>query len=230
MAKRIRNQPIERGRNASSGKFMRARRETPPHMYSAADGVETVPPSVNAAVVIPKPAPPQSPTPVLRSELASGQPPDPDPAFVSGPVVVSDRLEVRAGGATLAVHRQVALIQLSSLIAAFQEVGDYEPRRHHNTPRPALWLNDKDYLGDVKALLHQLRRLNDLLEGHADRAKVERSGSIVASLADKVCHSAADVIGKGLGAVVLGSIALVLVELGVADVAKVLPTTMKAGR
>lgn len=112
---------------------------------------------------------------------------------------VISRPEVREDRVGPTVHRQVALIQLRGLIAAFQEVQDYNPRRHHNQPQPALWVDDKQYLLDVKALVHELRRLNDILEsGTAIPAKVEKSGSLVASLAEKVCHSAADVTGKGL--------------------------------
>jgi hypothetical protein len=126
-------------------------------------------------------------------------------------------------------YRQVTLFQLRGLIATFQEVEEYGPRRHGNRMPPPLWVGDDNYLQDVKSLLHELRRLNDLLEGAADAAKIEKTGSMVASLAEKVCHSAADVIGKGLGAVILGSVGMILIELGVGDVAKVLSGAIKGG-
>lgn len=126
--------------------------------------------------------------------------------------------------------KEVALAQLGSLIAAFQEVEDYDPQRHHNGYRPALWLDSRDYLEEIKRLVVELRRLNDLLKAQntPDPAALRHSGSIVASMAEKACLSAADVIGKGIGYVILASVAAILIHSGVAiDAAQPLLNAIK---
>src|SRR5690349_3361673 len=52
---------------------------------------------------------------------------------------------------------------LEVLIAAFEEVEGYDPARHHNQAPPALWLDNRTYLADVKDLLGELRELNKAL-------------------------------------------------------------------
>lgn len=99
----------------------------------------------------------------------------------------------------------MVLVQLRNLIVAFEEVEGYDVRLHHNKRSPALWVDDEHYLQDVKALVHELRRLNDLLtSGKApDPAKVEETGGAVAYAAKRMSDSAYDTIGKGLGWLVL---------------------------
>lgn len=41
---------------------------------------------------------------------------------------------------------------------------DYDPTRHHNLPAPALHIDDALYLNDIRALIGELRRLNELLQ------------------------------------------------------------------
>jgi hypothetical protein len=191
-------------------------------------------------------SPPAGSSPISYGE----QPPALDPAVVRGPVVVDDRLEVRATSSKAPIEissilqspppsntsipiREMAVIQLQSLIAAFQEVEDYDPRLHHNGARPALWTENKDYLSDVKALLHELRRLNELLASRntPDPAKIEKTGGAIADAAKRISDSAYDTIGKGLGYVILGSIGAVLIQLGVpVDVGQLVMSAVKGGK
>jgi hypothetical protein len=160
--------------------------------------------------------------PPLSLKVAEGS--AADPTIVSSPLVVTDRLEIREGhigSIRLAevtappVSKAVALVQLHSLIDAFQEVGDYNPARHHNTPRPALWIDNADYLKDVQALLQELRRLNDLLAANKpDQESAAKLAALVPKMIENVCLSAATVVGAGIGTVILASAFAVLSHFG----------------
>lgn len=78
-----------------------------------------------------------APEPVRASVLPeaglTGQPPSPNPAFVTGPVVVADRLTVVAG-VGLSPEKQIAVVHLRNLIMAFEEVERYETSPQRATP------------------------------------------------------------------------------------------------
>jgi hypothetical protein len=82
------------------------------------------------------------------------------------------------------------------LIAAFEEVEGFDPRRGHNGPSPALWIDDADYLQDVKSFLGELRRLNDFLSRPVDNAKAEQAASLVARATTKFVESYAGHWGR----------------------------------
>lgn len=50
------------------------------------------------------------------------------------------------------------------LLAAIDEAINHDPLRHHNNPPPALRLENSQYLDELRELVTELRRLNDLLE------------------------------------------------------------------
>jgi hypothetical protein len=52
---------------------------------------------------------------------------------------------------------------LNVLITAFEEVEGYDRRRRHNQPPPALLLDNRAYVTDVKNLLGELREPNKTL-------------------------------------------------------------------
>lgn len=128
---------------------------------------------------------------------------------------------------------EIALTQLRGLIIAFEEAVDYDPVRHHNirTQHPALWIDNPDYLNDIKALLHELRRLNDLLRTPAapEPEKIEKSTSEIVHAARKISDEAYGVIGKGLGAVILLSLGSLVVSLGAPELGQTLMSAIKGG-
>lgn len=118
-----------------------------------------------------------------------------------------------ASSATFNV-RQAAL-QLSVLSTAFQEASEYDPVRHHNQPPPALWVDDKAYIEDLKSLLEEIRRLNELLEKSVNISKPESGASIAILAGKKFVESYADTMGKGAAALTIGGVATLFVSLGV---------------
>jgi hypothetical protein len=133
-----------------------------------------------------------------------------------------------ADGNVRQFDKAVVQLHVRGLIEAFQEVADYHPQR--NVPTPPLWKADQGYLDEIKALIAELRRLNDLLEaGNTPDAKqVGESGSAIAYAAKKISDSAYDTLGKGLGYAVLGSLAVLAYQLGAsADIVQII---MKGGK
>jgi hypothetical protein len=111
-----------------------------------------------------------------------------------------------------------AIRQLDVLMTAFQEAAEYDPIRHHNQPRPALWTSSAQYAVDLAALLNELRQLNDHLQaaGKRDKPKeVEKSASFAMVAGKKFIESYVDVMGKGAAALTIGGIAGLFISLGV---------------
>jgi hypothetical protein len=48
---------------------------------------------------------------------------------------------------------------------------DYDNVTKQNAPPPALWVDDRSYIAEIKALVLELRRLNDLLETNKKSSK-----------------------------------------------------------
>jgi hypothetical protein len=103
------------------------------------------------------------------------------------------------------------------LVTAFQEATDYDPIRHHNHPPPALWIAKVDCIADMKALLSELRMLNDRLTTEKlDKPKgMEGSASVAVVAGKKFVEAYADVMGKGAAALTIGGIATLFISLGV---------------
>jgi hypothetical protein len=69
------------------------------------------------------------------------------------------------GTQRLVIRNRQQLVGNSTLIiSALQEALDYDPGRHHNQPPPALRIDDANYFRDIRALIAELKRLNELLE------------------------------------------------------------------
>jgi hypothetical protein len=164
-----------------------------------------------------------------KAGVVLGEPPAPASTVVEGPLVVTDRLEVREGGrvtpppasigggsgvfsglATPFIYdKAVVAVHVRALITVFEEVDQYDSRLQHNRPPPALWINDAEYLRDIIELVRELRRFNDLLEAENSKTNTEsiaKSGSLIGKMAEKACLAAAAVIGGSLGAVVVASV------------------------
>lgn len=119
------------------------------------------------------------------------------------------------GQASSAFNLRQAALQLSVLETAFQEASEYDPVRHHNRPPPALWVDKDGYVEDLRSLLEEIRRLNDLLERSADLRRPENGATIAILAGKKFVESYADVMGKGAAALTIGGIATLFISLGV---------------
>jgi hypothetical protein len=114
------------------------------------------------------------------------------------------------------------------LITAFQEALDYDPRRHHNEPPPALRLEDEDYLKEIRTLIGELRRLNENLENAANaetkpkpkrtiapRKAAEKSAIQVTKHVNTFLSKYASALGTGAAVLTFGTAGALLHQLGV---------------
>ncbi len=189
----------------------------------------------------PAPEPVMSPPPSSSSSIFRGEkPPAPDPSFVTGPTVVAARPQAGLGrrisqapppvptvrGRAVfppdqppTFNKEVVTFHVRALIVAFQDVEAYDPVRHHNAGPRTLWSDAPDFPADIKLLLAELRRLNDLLEaGEEPSASTGRKiGKTLTAGASVVYKAACGTVGVGLGLVILGSFAEILSQLGMRE-------------
>jgi hypothetical protein len=72
------------------------------------------------------------------------------------------------------------------LISALEEVLEYDGIRQHNQPPPALRVEDPEYLDEIRQLVAELKRLNDILEKRKiDTARAKKQGFRVSKYLDK---------------------------------------------
>jgi hypothetical protein len=87
------------------------------------------------------------------------------------------------------------------IISALQEALDYDHNQPHNFAPPALWISDPSYLHDVRILVEELKKLNELLSKRiTDNAAATRSVSRFAKHFNEFLKSYA----KSMGVVVAG--------------------------
>jgi hypothetical protein len=185
------------GRDAHTGQFKPVTRGTR-HTVD-------LPPGTDATVIVTPPAAVQQSVPVLRAD------PRERPSWI-----VKDGRAHRPPRLGHPIHNKAQVVQhLGVLIAAFEEVEGFDPRRRHNGPTPALWIDDADYLQDVQSLLSELRRLNDFLSRPADQAKAEQAASLVVGATTKFVESYAGALGKGAAALTVGAAVTLLLNIGV---------------
>jgi hypothetical protein len=126
----------------------------------------------------------------------------------------------------IVIRNRLQLVKYSKiLIAALQEVLEYDPARHHNQPRPDLRIDDADYLQEIRSLVAELRTLNAFLE--TSRRPPKPTSRAVLQLAahfDRFLQSYAKSLGKGAGYLTIGVIASLLYQAGIGNdlVAKIL--------
>jgi hypothetical protein len=185
------------GRAKRAGKLMSVGRET--------SRVVDLPPGRDAVIVVSPPAPPQQHFRALRAD------PHDRPTWV-----VKNGRAYRPPRLGQPIRDKTQTIQhLAVLIAVFEELEGFDPRRRHNGTPPALWVDDEDYLRDVKSLLSELRRLNDFLSRPADNAKAEQAASLVVRATTKFVESYAGALGKGAAALTIGAAGALLYHVGV---------------
>jgi hypothetical protein len=113
-------------------------------------------------------------------------------------------------------NRGQALLHLQALVAAFEEVEEFDQLRRSNRPVPALWLDRTDYRGDVKALLVELRQLRELLrKGPPMGNAAKKTISVVTVATTKFIDGYADAFGKGAAALTIGAAGALLFHFGV---------------
>jgi hypothetical protein len=104
------------------------------------------------------------------------------------------------------------------IVAALQEALDYDPVRHHNQPIPALWIEDHNYLQVIRALIAELKRLNELLQasrtrkGEPKRTIIDLRKHINVFLANYV-----PLFAKGTACVTVAAMAGLLRHFGVEE-------------
>jgi hypothetical protein len=101
------------------------------------------------------------------------------------------------------------------VITALEEALDYDPLRQHNQPPPDLRLDDPNYLIEIRSLVAELRRLNELLEKKKSGPSVSRSTGRLAKHFDKFFGSYASALGKGAAGLTIGAAAALLYQAGV---------------
>jgi hypothetical protein len=111
--------------------------------------------------------------------------------------------------------RQLVIRYSNVLIEALQEALDYDDRRHHNRPPPALWLGDSGYQSDVRSLLKELTQLNKLLA--TKRAPPKTAATKLAKHVDKFLGSYAGAMGKVAAGLTGGAFVGLLYHFGAGD-------------
>jgi hypothetical protein len=109
------------------------------------------------------------------------------------------------------------VVQYSKLlIAALEEIVDYEPARHHNQPPPDLRIGDEEYLREIRNLIAELRTLNSLLE--TTRRQPKKATGAVVKLTrhfDTFLSCYAKSLARGAGWLTIGVIASLLYQAGI---------------
>jgi hypothetical protein len=107
------------------------------------------------------------------------------------------------------------VIQYSNIIiVALQEALDYEPARQHNQLPPALYIDDAKYKDDIRELIGELRRLNDLLERNSIRAAKVPAIKVAKHL-DKFLGTYGNTLAKDAAHLTAGVIAALLYQMGI---------------
>jgi len=108
-----------------------------------------------------------------------------------------------------------ALFYSTSLLAALQEVLDYDNVPNRNSPSPALRIDDPSYLKDVRELVDELRRYNELLQSAGKTQKKTRQRTtILAKHFHKFLDNYIPVLGKGAAALTITTVGGLLYQVG----------------
>lgn len=91
--------------------------------------------------------------------------------------------------------------------------------RHHNNPPSDLIIEDESYLAELRALVVELKRLNELLEAKRSNRAVPKKPIIeVKKHLNTILSKWAGTVGVGAGVMTLGAMATLLHQLGASDV------------
>ena len=94
-------------------------------------------------------------------------------------------------------NRMQALTYTQVVIFALKEALNYDPADRKNSPPPELWLDDDEYLNEVRKLVSELETLNAHLKSRKSNALAASSVSRISKHFDKFLSSYAGTLGKG---------------------------------
>jgi hypothetical protein len=98
------------------------------------------------------------------------------------------------------------------IVTALDEVLDYERVKRRNAPPPILWIDDREYIKDVNALISEINRLNKLLE---EGKRVPKKHQInLVHHANRFLDTYVKYLAAGSAALTVGAFATVLSHLG----------------
>lgn len=115
-----------------------------------------------------------------------------------------------------------ALFYCRAIIASFEEAIEYDPKRHHNQPPPALRIENPDFLAEVRKLVVELRALNANLatvnqssaRRNSARRPVQKSTVDVAKHLNTFLNKYAAALGTGAATLTLGAVGSLIFNLG----------------
>ena len=109
-------------------------------------------------------------------------------------------------------NRSRILWYVNIVLSALEDALTYDPQKRHNRV-PELWIDDADYLSELKRLTDELRRLNGLLEKSVLNKHTTRVAINVSKHANTFMHHLSKTGGKGAAVLLLGSLGTLLYEL-----------------
>jgi hypothetical protein len=109
---------------------------------------------------------------------------------------------------------RIATLYSESLIFALQDALDFDPVRHHNQPPPNLRLDNAKYLEELRELVSELRRLNDILETGGVK-KASKVATKIGKHFDKFFENYAATLGKSTAGLTIAGVTALLYNLGV---------------
>jgi hypothetical protein len=117
---------------------------------------------------------------------------------------------------TPAIQNREAVLRYSRVIIdALQEAHDYDILRRHNQPPTDLWMDDPAYLQELKNLIAELKRLNDLLERPRPSSReAKRAVSGLSKHFDTFLSNYAKGLGTGVAGLTIGAMAALLYQAG----------------
>jgi len=111
--------------------------------------------------------------------------------------------------------KSIALFQLRNLIEAFEEAAGFD--RARNVRPPVLWIENDQYLAELKDILIELRELKQVLEAAQIARAVSSDAEKTASKLDKFIDSYMSEMGKGAAQLTKAGIVLALVWAGLGE-------------
>ncbi len=115
---------------------------------------------------------------------------------------------------SLAGNRKQIIERVGVLIAALQEAIDYDSLERPNVPPPALHVHNQNYMNDVRSLVKELKRLNDLLEKGATTSRSSAVAKATAAYLVKFANTGMPLLSYGTHGMLLYVIADLLEKMG----------------
>jgi hypothetical protein len=120
----------------------------------------------------------------------------------------------------IAVRSKELVVSYSKLIIfVLEEALQYDPAKQYNHSPPELWIDDAEYLQEIRKLVEELRRLNTLLEAATAKSRETKRVAInirqhTNNFLDKFSGALGKSTGYGAGFLLTGLLASILSQLG----------------